>query len=223
MMKILPLMLMSVIFCIPVIPQQVIAQGEDLVVADFEGLPNNLGGEAGVYGSLEANWQDAVTPFTWYYAPSTGGYAEKNVHGGKQSFRLVNALGTKPEESWGSVGIELGPVTDPNSIPKKVKSVDASNYKYLTFWLKGEKGGEHLEVIFRDASASTYEPQVKYTVADATAEWRKVAIPLDKIKEQIDLKTLVHIGFAFGNDVGNDKGAIIYVDDIVFTSAALPI
>jgi len=205
-----------------IVTSQAFSAEEDLVVASFESLPNNLGGEIGVYGSLETDWQDTKTPFTWYYTFSTAGYDPKNVHGGKQSFRLVNGMGTKPEETWGSVGIDLGPVIDEKSTPEKIKSADVSNYSYLTFWLRGEKGGEHLEVLFRDANSTTYEPQVKYKVPDATTEWQEVVIPLDRLSKSVDLKTLVHIGFAFGNDVGNERGAIAYIDDIVFTNELFP-
>lgn len=197
---------------------QVGAEGLDILVADFEAYPNNLGGEMGLYGSLEPDWNDKNTPPSWYYDPKVAWYDPKNVHNGKQSFMLVNGLGTKPGETWGSVGIDLGPVMDPNAYPKKIAGIDVSKFKYLAFWVKGKKGGEHLEVIFRDSKAITYMPQVKRAVNDATTEWQRVAVSLDDVAGQVDLTSLVHIGVAFGSDVGNKKGDIVYIDDIVFTN-----
>ena len=192
---------------------------EDLIIADFEGWPNNVGGEMGVYGSLEPNWAKKETvPYSWCYTPKTPMYTEENVYQGKQSWRLVNALGAKPDENWGSFAMDLGPTVDLTKEPKKIDSLDVSNYKYLTFWIKGKKGGEHLEVLFRDAHAPDYMPQVKYKVPDATTEWQKVVIPLSKIKNKVDLTKLDNIGIAFGPDVGNKKGAIIYMDYFVFTN-----
>lgn len=196
-----------------------ILAAEDLVVADFEVHPNKLGGEVGVYGSLEPNWDDKNTPYSWYYAPNTPGYDAKNIHGGKQSFRLVNALGMKKDESWGSFSMDLGPLTDAVSVPKKVKSKDVTAYKYLTFWVKGEKGGEKMELLFRDSRAPSYMPQGKYAIEEATTEWKEITVPLDGISKMgVDLKSLDNIGIAFGPDAGNKPGAVVYIDDFAFTS-----
>ncbi len=192
----------------------------ELVVADFEKWPNNVGGQMGIYGSLAPNWPDKATvPYSWLYETSTPGYSKDNVHSGKQSFRLVNALGSNPDESWGSFGMDLGPIVDAVADPVKVESKDVSRYKYLTFWVKGEKGGERIEVTFRDADAVSYMPQLKYKISDATTAWQKVVIPLDKVKGKVNLTVLDNIGIAFGPDVGNGKGAMVYLDDFVFTNS----
>ncbi len=193
------------------------AETDSVLIADFEGWPNNLGGELGVYGSLEPNWDDiASVPYSWVYETITPGYDLKNVHGGKQSFRLVNGLGLKPEETWGSFAMDLGPTTDLTVIPKRVDSFDASQYNYLAFWVRGEKGGERMQILMRDAHALNYMPQVKYKLPDATVEWQKVVVPLDQFKGKIDFIVLDNIGIAFGRDVGNLKGEIVYLDDFVF-------
>jgi hypothetical protein len=191
-----------------------------VIIADFEEWPNNLGGEVGVFGALEPNWDDITTvPYSWVYEPITPGYDPKNVHGGKHSFRLVNGLGLKPDLTWGSFAMDLGPTTDLTVIPKKVESFDASGYKYLAFWVKGEKGGEKMELLLRDAHALNYTPQIKYRLPDATTEWQKVIVPISEFQGQIDLAALDNIGLAFGKDVSNLKGEIIYVDDFMFTNS----
>lgn len=195
-------------------------EAEGLTIADFEGWPNNLGGEMGVYGSLEPNWDEMATvPYSWVYETITPGYDLKNVHNGKQSFRLVNGIGLKPEETWGSFAMDLGPTTDLTVVPKRVESFDASGYKNLTFWLKGEKGGEKMEFLVRDAHALNYMPQVKHKLPDATTEWQKIVIPLEQFKGRVDMTALDNIGLAFGRDVGNLKGEVIYLDDFMFTNS----
>lgn len=190
-----------------------------VVIADFESHPNNLGGEVGVYGSLEPNWDDKISPFSWYYAPSAAGYDMKNVHSGKQSFRLVNALGTKKAETWGSFSIDMGQVTDAVPVPKKVKSKDVSGFKNIEFWVKGENGGERMEVLLRDSHAPSYMPQAKIAVEPASKDWKKIVMPVSELRKSgIDVKSLDNIGIAFGPDVGNGPGATVYLDDFVLSN-----
>lgn len=202
----------------PVSPQQTEAEG-DLIVADFETWPDNLGGEIGVFGSLEPDWEKInQQPVSWVYEVTSLNYSPENVHSGKNSFRLVNAVGIKPEYTWGSFSMDLGPTTDITAVPKKVESFDASSYKYLTFWVKGAKGGEKMEFLARDTHALNYSPQAKIKLSDATTEWQKVSISLNELSNKVDLAKLDNIGIAFGKDVGNMTGDTIYLDDFTFTN-----
>lgn len=219
-MKKLLVLLVVAAFSVLVIPKQAVAEEDVLLVADFSGHPNNLAGDVGVYGSLEPNWGDKESPYSWYYGPRTAGYDPKNVHSGNQSFRLVNGLGAKKDETWGSFSMDMGKTVDITNTPKKVESKDVTKYKYLTFWVKGEKGGEKMELVFRDSHAPSYMPQAKLAVADVTTEWVKISVPLEEIQKQgVDLKALDNIGIAFGPDVENKQGAIVYIDDFAFTSS----
>jgi len=203
----------------PVPPQQVDEAEGDLIVADFETWPDNLGGEIGVFGSLEPDWEKVnQQPVSWVYEVTSLNYSPENVHSGKNSFRLVNGIGIKPEYTWGSFSMDLGPTTDITSVPKKVESFDASGYKYLAFWVKGAKGGEKMEFLVRDAHALNYSPQVKYKLADVTTEWQKIAISLSEFSNKVDLTKLDNMGIAFGRDVGNMTGDTIYLDDFAFTN-----
>ena len=194
-------------------------EDDSVMLADFEGWPNNLGGDIGVYGSLEPDWdmKDKI-PYSWVYEPVAPGYDSANVHDGNKSMRLVNALGTKPNESWGSFAMDMGPTIDTTVTPKKVHSFDASGFKYLTFWYKGTMGGEKIKVIMRDAHALSYMPQYEYAVDPATTEWQKVVVPLTKAKKRIDLSVLDNVGISFGLDLGNRRGAIVYLDTFKFTN-----
>src|SRR3989338_2139316 len=135
------------------------AEADELVLADFEGWPNNLGGEMGVYGSLEPDWENTSIPYSWIYnidVKDAEGFDRANVHGGASSFRLVNGTGAKASTNWGSFAMDLGVTTDLTVEPKKVESKDVTKFKYLTFWAKGVAGGEKMEVLFRDAHAVSY-------------------------------------------------------------------
>ena len=199
--------------------KKIILEEGEILISDFEGWPNNLGGEMGVYGALEPNWDNIATvPYSWVYEPITPGYDPANVHGGRQSFKLVNGLGLKPELTWGSFAMDLGPTVDLTVVPKKVESLDASGYRYLTFWVKGEKGGEKMQFLMRDAHALNYMPQIKHPLHDAATEWQKIVISLEEISNKVDLSQLDNIGIAFGKDVGNMLGEIIYIDDFIFTN-----
>ncbi len=191
----------------------------DLVIADFESWPNNRGGEIGVFGALEPDWEKVnQQPVSWVYEATSLNYSPDNVHSGKKSFRLVNGVGIKPEYTWGSFSMDLGPTTDITTVPKKVESLDVSGFKYFTFWVKGGKGGEKMEFVARDAHALNYSPQVKYKLPDAAAVWQKISVPLNEISSKVDLKNLDNVGIAFGRDVGNLTGDIVYLDDFAFTT-----
>jgi len=194
------------------------AEQPDLFITDFEKHPNNLGGEIGLFGAAEPDWNNKNQPYSWYYTPQVKGYKKENLVSGQQSFRLVNGNGPVSNVGWASLGIDLGPVIDPEMTPVKIKPLDVSGYKYLSFWAKGERGGERLRVIFRDASATTYTPEHLYDIKEPlTAGWKRIVVPLDEI-DGVDLKNLVHIGLSFGEDVGNKLGTIIYLDDFAFTN-----
>lgn len=198
------------------------AFADELILADFEGWPNNLGGEMGVYGSLEPDWDNTSIPYSWIYniEVKDGSFDRGNVYSGGSSFRLVNGTGAKASTNWGSFAMDLGVTIDLTIEPKQVESKDVSAYKFFTFWVKGATGGESLEVLFRDAHAVSYMPQVKVPFSDITTEWQKVVIPLEDVNKKIDLTLLDNIGLAFGPDVGNETGAIIYLDDFMFTDNA---
>ncbi|MBL7070981.1 MAG: hypothetical protein ISS26_02265 [Candidatus Omnitrophica bacterium] len=206
----------------PMVESEKAAVSDDaLIVADFEGWPNNLGGEIGVYGALEPDWENVNEfPVSWVYDPVSLGYNTANVRSGNNSFRLVNGLGVKPELAWGSFAMDLGSTIDITTTPKKVESLDASGYKFIVFWAKGESGGEKMELLVRDGHALDYDPQIRYRLPDLTAQWQRIMIPLAQISGKVDLSQLDNLGIAFGKDVGNMQGDIAYIDDFIFTNNA---
>jgi hypothetical protein len=114
---------------------------------------------------------------------------------------------------WASLGLDLGPGDGTTYF-------DASKHKEFSFWAKTpvEKRAR-MKITFRDATAKGYLPQASAEITPLiiSKDWKKHSVNLDKIRNQVNLKRLVHIGLAFGEDVGNPPGTVIFVDDVAFT------
>ncbi len=193
-----------------------------IIVADFESYPNNLGGNVGVFGAAEPDWDNRDVPHGWYYNKQTPGYTKKNVHGGEQSFMCVNGY-SRERVRWATFSLDLGKLVNAEVIPVKIKSLNVSNYPSLVLWVKGDRGGEKFNVFFRDAHAQDYFPQVSIAPVPngLTTEWQKIVIPLSLTKEYIDLTVLDQIGLEFGANFGNAEGNIFYLDDVYFSKTDL--
>ncbi|MFH1369359.1 MAG: hypothetical protein ABII64_09565 [Elusimicrobiota bacterium] len=189
-------------------------QPEYVTIADFESHPNNLGGDVGVYGDGEPDWTKTSNPHSWYYDQKSPRFNEKNINGGQQSFLLINGeKGVK--NGWASFAMNMGPTINREITPIEVQTLNVSSYQKLTFMVKGDKGGEKFNVIFRDSHAPDYMPQARVTlfIDGAPNQWTKVEIPLSKVSWQVDLKNLANIGIEFGSNLGNKQGAAIFLDD----------
>jgi hypothetical protein len=98
---------------------------------------------------------------------------------------------------------------------------DASGYKALTFWVKGEKGGENFMVGLADrhwdkiGDSLKSEEIGKYLPAGKiTTNWQKATIPLDVFF--LDYGKLSSVAISFESDCfpeGKGEG-VIFVDDI---------
>lgn len=192
-------------------------EGITLLIADFESFPNNVGGSVGVFGAAEPNWENKAVPHGWYYGELEPGFKKEKVHGGGQSFMCVNGY-AKEKLRWATFSLGLGKLINSESTPIKIESLDARKYKYLIFWIKGEKGGEKVTVAFRDAHALTDMPQFTTDPLPegATTEWKKVVVPLDPLTDKIDLSQLDQVILEFGLNRGNAEGNIFYIDDFYF-------
>lgn len=103
------------------------------------------------------------------------------------------------------------------------KYLDLTDYKRLTFWIKGEKGGENFVIGLTDKkrekkdnstkslSITRYLPEGKITTA-----WQKAVVPLKSFKinyEQVYSLNVCFESFLYNNKI--NKGAI-YIDDMKF-------
>lgn len=100
---------------------------------------------------------------------------------------------------------------------------DATPYKYLTFYVKGAKGGENFKVGMADEVWEQREDSMKsdqigaYLQAEKiTTEWQKAKIPLDDF--WVDTKKLASVAICFEGDVfpeGKGEGTV-YIDNLQF-------
>ena len=94
---------------------------------------------------------------------------------------------------------------------------NAKGYRYLSFWVRGEKGGERFQIQFADRRWIEKEDSVRIGSITAllkgrvTTEWQEVLIPLHGIDE-VELRELGGITFLF--DIPGDH--TIYIDDVAF-------
>lgn len=191
-------------------------QGGVLVITDFETNPNNLGGIVAVEGDGAPDWNDPNAINGWYYSKEVAGFNPANVHSGNQSFRLVNGGTGRPLENWATFYLLMGPVMDPSTFPVKIKSFDVSGFSALHFWIKGDKGGERFNVIFRDSTAPNNFPQARFDPVPEGLKttWQEVSVPIPQVSKFVDTHQVVMIGIEFGTNLGNKKGNIIYIDGI---------
>ncbi|MFT5836939.1 MAG: hypothetical protein ACI9ZV_000440 [Candidatus Azotimanducaceae bacterium] len=95
--------------------------------------------------------------------------------------------------------------------------LDASAYSYLSFWVKGEKGGEKFAVRVADKRLVTIEDSLnvgditKFLPNGVNQEWQEVVVPINRLRN-VDINQLGGITFDFGSP-GNHT---IFIDDIAF-------
>jgi len=99
-----------------------------------------------------------------------------------------------------------------------LQGLDASNFNSLTFWVKGEEGGERFDIGLADQRMQDLEIDAVYAGpvkafiegGEVTKEWKKVRIPLARVGSEIDIKHMgsIVLWFRYGG-VGK-----IYMDDI---------
>lgn len=86
---------------------------------------------------------------------------------------------------------------------------NATSKTSVTFWIRGEKGGEKYEVGLKDSQTLPgHEPKVSKT---ASIDWIQVSIPLSSFKNQ-DLASLENFSLNF-----KDGSGTVYVSQLVFT------
>jgi hypothetical protein len=96
------------------------------------------------------------------------------------------------------------------------KYFDAAPYAYLSFWVKGEQGGEKFSVKIADKRLIEIEDSAhtgsitKYLPEGVTQEWQEVLVPLNQLRN-VDKNKLGGITF----DFESPGDYSIYIDDIV--------
>jgi len=169
----------------------------NLVLESFDsrGGPNKLGGRSDVWnergGTVAAGFvkNDEVT--AGFERPFNG-----------YSLRLKYMVdGSRKESGWWS----------------SLMNADYSSYGALSFWIRGESGGENFLVGLKDSGWFESKLSIgKYLPGGVKTTWQKVTIPLADFKEVRNWKTLDNFSITFSFEQGAPFSGTVYFDNIEF-------
>jgi len=189
-------------------PSEAEANPDMLVIDDMQqGIQNGLGGRTAVYQR----------------APSRVSFSKTGDYGrgeGKSGMKIVydkkNEGGQTGEGGW------CGFYTLLHRSHNDYR--DLSQYKYLAFWVKGEKGGENFKVGAADKTWAEIDDSVKsdeigkYLPAKKiTTDWQLAVIPVDEWL--IDWKQMHAFAICFEADcfVTGAGTGMVYISDMVLS------
>lgn len=129
-----------------------------------------------------------------------------------------------PFEKIGDTGYGLkldysvnSPFSAYNGFFTKLMDIDISDYKYLVFYIKGDKrAGFTTRVI---AELKNARQTGKMTVDGITDEWKKLTLPLDKFTGITNFKEMKEFVIAFTDLTATKKEGVVYIDDIYFAKS----
>lgn len=166
--------------------------GKLLIIADFESgaSPNNIGGGFGVWNK-DPNDQtqgcklDFITP----------GHDEQG-----QAIKLTYDVDS-PNPSY-------------NGFWMKLENTDLSQYKKVSFWLKGDKdAGYSSKFKLELKNASEVAP---YYVEDLNDTWTLIEIPMSSFSRLTDWSKMNEFVIVFEDSQATQKTGAIFIDDIAF-------
>ncbi|MBI3322449.1 MAG: hypothetical protein HYZ94_02070 [Candidatus Omnitrophica bacterium] len=173
-----------------------------LLVDDFEGASNKLGGRSNTYVMAPSRALALQT--------------DKGAKSGAKALMLKYDKKPKggPYDSGGWCGYYTLLKTGP-------KYFDATPYQSLTFWVKGGTGEENFVLGLADKHWDEIGDSVKseeigkyLPAGKVTTEWQKAAVPLTAF--MLEMKELASIAVCFEGSVlpgGEGKGTV-YLDDL---------
>ena len=175
-----------------------------LLIDDFEGSANKLGGRSNTYVQ-EPSRALALKTKDQFHAGAAGLMIkfDKKAKGG-------------PYDSGGWCGYYT-------LLKTGSRCFDATPYQAISFWVKGTTGDENFVVGVSDkhwdevGDSVKSEPIGKYLPSgQLTKEWQKAVIPLSTF--MVDLKELASIAVCFEGSVlpGGAGTGTIYIDDLMF-------
>ena len=178
------------------------AHAAALLVDDFEGASNKLGGRSNTYVMAPSRALALQT--------------DKDVKGGAKALMLKYDKKPKggPYDSGGWCGyytlLKVGP-----------KYFDATPYQSISFWVKGAAGGENFVLGLADKHWDDVGDSVKSEEigkylpgGKVTTEWQKATVPLSTF--MLEARELASIAICFEGSVlpgGEGKGTV-YLDDL---------
>jgi Carbohydrate binding domain 30 len=168
-----------------------------LVIWNFDkALTNTLGGHYNVFMRDPSSARSFLDPS--FHLFFSGHSLRVTVH--------------REAEGFCGVWFDFYPASDVSQ-----KYLDARAYRYLSFWVKGEKGGEDFDITLKDDSSSRHpdtNPTVSlhsYLPGGASTNWQEVLIPLGDFNG-LDARRLLNLSFLIA-EPGDER---FYVDNIAF-------
>ncbi|MBU4488992.1 MAG: PKD domain-containing protein [Candidatus Omnitrophica bacterium] len=164
---------------------------KDFLIDDFnDGTdPNIVGGATSTYATTGATCSRS------YYNENPA-----NVLGGS-GYSVKIAYNITGVGSYGSFNCAL-------------QNLDARKYSTLSFWVKGQTGGEIFKVGLKDfASHETKIMITDYLLRGVTTEWQKVSIPFAAFRAVTDWDKLSNLSLIFEQTIGSGTG-VIYIDSV---------
>ena len=166
-----------------------------LLIADFnQGNQNALGG---YFNKFERAPSKASVGLTEFVARSSLG-------------KSLEIKASKDQEGYCGAWIHLFDLRADDR-----EYLDVSEYRYLSFWVKGEKGGERFAIKISDKRLIELEDSVnvgetsEFLLDGITQRWQEILVPISRLSN-LDKTQLGGITLEF-NATGNHK---VYVDDI---------
>ncbi len=172
-------------------------KAERLIVDDFEkpGNKNSLGGDFGAFADPKGIGQCYL-----FFS---------QIKDGPQPLRSKYALYIQWDTSQpGAYG----------GYWSKLMHLDLEQVNYLTFAVKGSRGGEKFKVGLRGNVDATQETKVhidKALPGGVTTQWQQVKIPLKWFKVIDSWSSVSVLSINFENAFGSQSGAM-WIDDIAF-------
>lgn len=167
--------------------------GNELVIADFDSgdKPNNIGGD---FGSWDKDPND-------------------ETQGCHMAFEGDDSLGNP---AGYSVRLDYdvdSPNPAYNGFWMKLNSEDATPYKSVSFYMKGDKEKGFTKRVKIELKDMSNQPS-PYIVTGLTDQWQKFTIPFDKFRKVKDWSAMNEFVVVFDDINSNPKAGTVYVDQV---------
>lgn len=167
-------------------------QRNPFIVYDFQNPPDDA-----FYNIYSFIFASPASP------PNTCRYSVENIDG-RRCLAIVYIDNAADRNSWAGYG---------NS---RVRNSDCCVNDTLTFFIKGQNGGEMCKVGIRDSHNNEAKINIpEYLPQGVTNVWQRVRIPLCSFGSNLNISSLANISFTFEDSIDSENENI-YIDDIIF-------
>ena len=176
----------------PVMPQMT---GGMVIVADFDSgeKPNNIGGNFGAWDKDPADFSQGCGE----------AFDSKNRRGAKGFAMKLDYDVDSRNPAYNGFWMFL-------------QNFDASKYKNLAFWVKGDSD-EGYTTVFKLELKNANRQVGRYYVTNVTDKWQQIVVPLKDFKGMTDFSSLTEFVIVFEDRIASNKKGVIYLDDLAFT------